>query len=208
MIKTELFINSIKKFKETEKRGSFYDMACKLLENNYEIEGYTLILATWNFARFRYFVKYFDINGFKETIYRLNPFFEKFIGMEFRNIDFDNYKNDISIIFKTLSSIPGIEFTGASKIMYLKNRKVFLMWDSYIKGEKSPKKYYYELDIVKKGFWEVKKYNNNWKSYLQFLKDMKSLYKNIVYQEKERTFAKAIDEFNYLNITIPFQKKL
>ena len=42
-------------------------------------------------------------------------------------------------IFGTLSSIKGVEYTGASKIMHLKKRCVFVMWDGYIKGEKKKK---------------------------------------------------------------------
>lgn len=44
--------------------------------------------------------------------------------------------------------ISGIEFTDASKIMHLKNRRVFVMWDMYIKG-KSKRKYYENLQIIK-----------------------------------------------------------
>lgn len=29
-----------------------------------------------------------------------------------------------------------LKYTGASKIMHLKNRAVFVMWDGYIKGNK------------------------------------------------------------------------
>ena len=205
MITDEKFIKATKEFDAIEKRGSFYNMAVNLINNNFEMEAYFLILATWNFARFRYAINDFDINGFKEKIKELDPYFNQLKDEDFRTINFDKYKEDIKYIFKTLSSIKGIEYTGASKIMHLKNRYVFVMWDGYIKGDK-PRKYYNELEIVKNGFWKYKKYRNEPESYFQFLKDMQERFKDIKFQSEEKTFAKAIDEFNYVNITLPIQK--
>lgn len=203
-IKTIKDIKTIKEFDATEKRGSFYNMAIDLLNNNFEMEAYFLILATWNFARFRYVVNDFDINGFKEKIKELNPYFDLLKDEDFRTINFDKYEDCIKKIFVNLSSIKGVEYTGGSKIMHLKNRNVFVMWDSYIKGDKL-KKYYNELEIVKNGEWEIKRYRNNPKDYFQFLKDMQERFKDINFQSNEKTFAKAIDEFNYVNITLPIK---
>jgi hypothetical protein len=204
MITDEEFTKATKEFDAIEKRGSFYNMAIGLINNNFEMEAYLLILATWNFARFRYAVTDFDINGFKEKIKELNPYFNRLKNEDFRTINFDKYKEDIKKIFVTLSSIKGVEFTGASKIMHLKNRFVFVMWDGYIKGEKR-KKYYNELKIVKNGDWEIKRYRNDPEDYFQFLKDMQERFKDLNFQSNEKTFAKAIDEFNYVNITLPIQ---
>jgi len=204
MITDEEFIEATKEFDAIEKRGSFYNMAIGLINNNFEMEAYFLILATWNFARFRYAVNDFDINGFKEKIKELNPYFNQLKDKDFRTINFDKYKEDIKKIFVTLSSIKGVEFTGASKIMHLKNRSVFVMWDGYIKGEKT-KKYYNELKIVKNGDWKIKRYLNDPENYFQFLKDMQEKFKDINFQSNKKTFAKAIDEFNYVNITLPIQ---
>jgi len=101
--------------------------------------------------------------------------------------------------------------------MHLKNTQVFVMWDSYISGQKS-KKYYKELDIVKKSSWNFKKYERNAHGYLQFLKDMQLLFKNVKWKDVEKTLAKAtdeynyvttlakaIDEYNYVTITLPIQ---
>lgn len=204
MITDEEFIKATKEFGTIEKRGSFYNMAVGLINNNFEMEAYFLILATWNFARFRYAVNDFDINGFEEKIKELNPHFDKLKDEDFRTINFDKYKEVVENIFSTLSEIKGVEYTGASKIMHLKNRCVFVMWDGYIKGEK-PNRYYNELEIVKNGDWEIKKYENYPEDYLQFLKDMQERFKDINFQSNEKTFAKAIDEFNYVNITLPIQ---
>jgi len=204
MITDEEFNKATKEFDNIEKRGSFYNMAIDLIKNNFEMEAYFLILATWNFARFRYAINSFDINGFKEEVRKLNLNFDRLKNENFRTINFDKYKKDIEKIFATLSSIKGVEFTGTSKIMHLKNRSVFIIWDGYIKGEKA-KKYYKELKIVKNGDWKIKKYQNNPENYFQFLKDMQERFKNINFQSNEKTFAKAVDEFNYVNITIPIQ---
>ena len=168
------------------------------------MEAYFLILTTWNSARFRYVVKDFDINGFKEKIKELDSYFDKLKDEDFRTITFDDYKEDIKYIFEILSSIKGIEYTGTSKIMHLKNRYVFVMWDSYIKGNK-PKKNYNNLEIVKNGNWKIKRYHNKPEDYFQFLKDMQERFKDINFQSNEKTFTKAIDEFNYVNITLHIQ---
>jgi hypothetical protein len=204
MITEQDFVEATRKFEELEKRGGFYEMAVNLMNNNFEIEAYFLILATWNFALFRFAVKDFNINGFRETIRELNQYFIRLKDENFKTINLANYKDDIKTIFETLSLIKGVEFTGASKIMHLRNRSVFIMWDGYIKGEK-PKKYYNELEIVNRGDWKFKRYRNNPEDYFQFLKDMQERFKDIKFPSPGKTFAKAIDEFNYVNITLPIQ---
>lgn len=204
MITQEEFDKAISQFDKVEGRQNFYDMAVGLFNSGFEIEAYFLILATWNFASFRYAVKGFDFDGFKKRIMGLNPHFGKLQNQEFRTINFDRYAEDIKTIYDDLSSMRGVGHTGASKIMHLKNRNVFIMWDGYIKGAK-PRKYYSELEIVKKGSWKIKKYGNKARDYLQFLKDMQELFKGITFHDNEKTFAKAVDEFNYVNITLPIQ---
>ena len=204
MITYEEFIEATKKYDEIEKRGSFYNMAIDLIKNHFEIEAYFLILATWNFAVFRYAVKDFDINLFKEKIVELNAHFERFRDETFRTINFVRYKDDIKKIYDGLSSFEGVKYTGASKIMHLKNRAVFVMWDGYIKGNK-PMKYYDKLDIVQKGDWKVMRYGNSAIDYIRFLIDIQNKFKGISFQDDNKTFAKAIDEFNYVKITLPIQ---
>ena len=205
MITDAKFAEAIKKIDILEKNGSFYKRAVNLINKGFEVDAYLFILATWNFARFRYVVKDFDINNFKQTIENLSYNFDKLKDRNSRTINFDEFKEDIKKIFESLSLIKGIEYTGASKIMHLKNREVFIMWDGYIKGDK-PRRYYNALDIVKDKDWEFKKYNNTPEDYFQFLKDMQERFKNIRFQSNEKTFAKAIDEFNYVNITLPIQE--
>ena len=204
MITDKEFSETISKFDELEKRGSFYDMAVRLMNRGFEIEAHCLFLATWNFAAFRYAVKDFDVTGFKETIKELNPYFDNMKNEDFRTIDFEKHKENIKKIFETLSEIKGVQYTGSSKVMHLRNRSVFVMWDNYISGNK-PKKYYSELEIVKRGYWRLRRYRKGAEGYLQFLKDTQELFKSVDFRDARKTFAKAIDEYNYVNITLPIQ---
>lgn len=200
MITTEKFYKTISNFPENN--GGFYDRAVKLHNNNFEIEAYLLILATWNSWCFRFGV---DINSFEAKIQAVSSHFKKLEQEEFRTINLDNYKQDIKKIYETLSSIKGIGYTGASKIMHLRNRNLFIMWDGYIKGNK-PRRYYDDLEIVTEDNLQIKKYGNGGDDYFLFLKDMQSLFKNISFKDKNRSFAKAVDEFNYVSITLPIQE--
>ena len=206
MIPQEYFDNALKEFEQLEKRGSFYPMFLNLIKNGFEIEAYLFILSTWNFARFRYAVREFDIEGFKETIRRLDRVFGKLENKDFQTIDFESYKSGISKIYGTLSSIKGIEHTGASKIMHLRLPKVFVMWDDYISGRK-PKKYYENLEITRRGYWSFKRYGRNSKGYIGFLKDMQERFKGIKCPAG-KTLPKAIDEFNYVKITLEIQRAM
>jgi len=204
MITDNEFFDATLEFDNLEKRSNFYDMAINLITNKFEIEAYILILATWNFAGFRFFLKKFNIFEFKKLLKELDPYFKKLQNEEIRTIDFDLYKADIMIIYNSLSLIEGIKYTGASKLMHLKNRNLFVMWDTYIKGSKALK-HYKQLEIVKKGVWKIKKFGDSAEDFFQFLKDMQELFKNIGFNSDKKTFAKAIDEFNYVKITLPVQ---
>ena len=41
------------------------------MKNGFEVEAYLLILATWNFARFRYAVRGFKLSNFQKIIKKL-----------------------------------------------------------------------------------------------------------------------------------------
>lgn len=162
-------------------------MFLNLMKNGFEIEAYLLMLSIWNFARFRYAVRNFNIDNFKKTTKRLDPIFKKFRTLDFKTINLIKYEKDIETLFRTLASIKGIEKTGASKLMHLKAPKVFVMWDGYIR------KHY--------GFK-----NGDADDYFNFLKKMQTTYGHVKSIE-ERTAAKLIDEHNYKTITEPILKK-
>jgi len=205
VITNEAFREAVLKFKIEESRGSFYDMAVNLFNKGFKTEAYLVILATWNFANFRYAVKNFDLIAFRDTLNFLEKNYEHLDGKEFRTAGFDALHEDIETIYNTLSAINGIRYTGSPKLMHLRNRKLFIMWDGYIRGLR-PKRYYENLDIVKKGDWEIKKYGKKAEDYVEFLKDMQKRFAHINFIESEKTFAKAVDEFNYVNITLPIQE--
>jgi len=79
------------------------------------------------------------------------------------------------------------------------------MWDTYIRGEKS-KKIYDQLEAIKNGTYQYKKYSKYSDGYIDFLQDMQDKFKKLNFINDEKTLAKAVDEFNYVNITLPLQE--
>ena len=175
------FEKTISEFQKIEDaRDQLWDRAKVLIEKGFEVEAYILILATWNFARFRYFMKNFDLREFQEVINRVNPVFNKLENTHFENIDLTDKTVviDIKFIYNQLKKIA--EQTGASKIMALKNSKLFVMWDTEIRK-------IYKID--NKGEAD---------DYIQFLIKMQKCFENIKWSGKTPPFAKAIDEYNYV----------
>ena len=187
MISQEEFNNNLEKFDKLENRGNYYPMFLNLIEKGFETEAFLFILSTWNFATFRYAMKEFDLNNFKEIVKKLKPYFEKFKKESIETINFDNYEKDIKYIFGELSKIKGIQYTGASKLMHLTIPEVFVMWDAYIR----------------KAWGFIKGESED---YFNFLKKMKQEFKDIK-KQKEGTFAKCIDEYNYVKFTLPALEK-
>jgi|SRR3989344_3403585 len=176
-------------YEKSEKRGTFYDMAKNLIEKGFEVEAFFLILATWNFATFRYAVKEFDINGFINLIKNeCDPIFNKLKNKNIENVNLDEIEDDIKELYIKLSSIKGVKYTGASKLMHLKNRHLFIMWDGFIR-----KQYGFN-----KGTPD---------DYFNFLKKMQEMTKNVKWINDNKTLAKAIDEYNYMTITFPELEK-
>jgi hypothetical protein len=125
-------------------------------------------------------MKNFDLREFQEVINRVNPIFKKLENTQFENTDFANntVATDIKYIYGQLKKIA--EQTGASKIMALKNSKLFVMWDTEIRK-------IYKID--NKGEAD---------DYTQFLIKMQEYFKDIKWTGKIPPLAKAIDEYNYV----------
>jgi hypothetical protein len=205
MITDKAFQDAVLRFKAEESRGSFYDMAVSLFNSGFKTEAYLLLLATWNFASFQYAVTKFDLVAFKSTVKSLEANFQHLDGKDIRTADFDSLREDVAVIYNALSQIKGIKYTGASKMMHLRNRELFVMWDGYIRGQK-PRKDYERLDIVKRGDWDIKEYGDSAADYLEFLRDMQNRFGSVSFRENGKSFAKAIDEFNYVSITLSLQR--
>jgi len=183
MINPEEFNQNLKKFEELENRGSYYPMFLDMIEKNMETEAFLFILSTWNFAIFRYVMKDFNLQNFKQVVQNLKPYFNKFKGASIETIDLDRHERDIKHIFTELSDIKGVQYTGASKLMHLTVPEVFIMWDGYIRKALGFKK-------------------GNAEDYFNFLKLMQKEFKGFT-KNKNRTMAKCIDEYNYVKYTLP-----
>lgn len=173
----------LKTFTKKDLRWDYYPMFLKLMDKGCEIEAYLFILATWNFACFRYAMKEFDLDVFVAKVNKLAPLFERMNSEDFASMDIDKYSIEIKTIFKTLADIKGIQLTGAPKLMHLKLPRVFVMWDSYIRDA-----YGYV--------------NGNADDYVCFLKEMQGKFSGRKVPA-DRTLAKAIDEHNYKRYTMP-----
>lgn len=178
-----LIKKKLKTFNEKELRCDFYPMFLNLMDKGCQIEAYMFILSTWNFARFRYAMKKFNLGSFHDKIKQLEPLFKKMQHEDFAAIDFDRYAIEIKTIFKTLARIKGIEITGAPKLMHLKLPKVFVMWDSYIRKALGYKK-------------------GSAYDYICFLKEMQKKFCNCN-APSNKTLAKAIDEYNFDKYSAP-----
>lgn len=180
-IKQEDFDDTVKKFSNLEdSRDQLWDRAQCMIEKGFEVEAYILILATWNFARFRFITKTFKIEKFLEVMQETSPVFEKIKNKRFEELDFRDEATilDIKFIYTELKKIA--EQTGATKIMALKNSNLFVMWDTEIR------KMYKIGD------------RTSAEDYLKFLEKMQYLFSDIEIKEKTKSLAKAIDEYNYV----------
>lgn len=171
----------IHNFSQKELKGDFYPMFLKMMDKGLETEAMLFMLSTWNFARFRYALRSFDLPNFEKTLETLEPLFVKLKNEKFETINFDHYSKDIQKIFGSLSKIKGIEKTGAPKLMHLKAPKLFVMWDGYIRN-------HYGFKI------------GDAEEYLEFIKIMQEKFSGVK-PVNGRTVAKLIDEHNYTTIT-------
>ena len=110
-------------------------MALKLIDGGFEIEAYILFLSTWNFAAFKFAVKNFDLIGFRGAITECKELLMEAYGKEFRQADFDKISPVVEKAYDKLSSRRGIGYTGASKVLHLMNKRLFIMWDKSIREE-------------------------------------------------------------------------
>jgi len=177
-----------KEFEEREGRASFYDIALKIVEE-YLLQASIIILATWNISRFRFIVSNSkNLIDLENSIEKCKPLFNKIKNANIQKTNLDEIKDTIIQIYNTLSKVKGVEYTGASKVMHLLNRNLVVVWDSYIRKEFNYK-------------------DANAETYFDFLKKMQEKFKNIEWEEQNKTLAKAIDEYNYVVISLPELEK-
>jgi hypothetical protein len=178
----ETLKKACKRFKkENEPKASYYDIALEIVDA-YPIQASIIILATWNSGRFRYMQS--DTQNLLElqkAIKECEPLFGKVKEENFKTVKFDEIGDTVKRIYSTFSKVKGVEYTGASKVMHLLNRELFVMWDDPIRNNLG--------------------YGNTDEDYLNFLKDMQDKFKNTKWTMPKKTLAKAIDEYN--EVTIP-----
>jgi len=205
MISQSALNKAVAEFQTREGRAKFFLMAEHLIAEGFEVEACILLLATWNTARFRIVVTRFDVDEFRRTLIQLGKHFGALRKQSIESIDLSKYGARIKTIFGALSKIKGVEFTGATKVMHLKNPKLFIMWDTYIRGA-ATKRYYDQLPIAQSGEWSHVKYGTSAEEYLRFVEDVKGRFGHLNPPSDTKSLAKAIDEFNYVNITLPIQE--
>jgi hypothetical protein len=184
----ETLKRACEEYKTEEGRASFYDVALEIADA-YPLQASIILLAVWNTARFRFMASdRQNLNDLQNAIAKCKPLFNILNGKNFKTVNFDEIKDTVKRIYSTLSRVKGVEYTGASKVMHLANRDLFVMWD-----RKTREKY---------GYYVADK-----KEYLSFLKQMQGTFGDIEWDMPNKTLAKAIDEYNQATITIPKRQK-
>lgn len=180
-VNIETLKQKCEEFKRVEGRASFFDIAEEIV-NEYPLQASIIVLATWNVGRFRFMVSdNKNLVDLKNAIEECKPLFEKIKDKDFRSTNFDEIKDVVKKIYYILSKVKGVEYTGASKIMHLFNKNLFVMWDSYIRDE-------YE-------------YGTTAEDFSNFQMHMQKKFGGVEWNEPNKTLAKAVDEFNYVTIT-------
>jgi hypothetical protein len=161
-----------------ELRNRVYFWCLELIEEGKIIQAIILMLATWNFAHFRYHMKDFRIREFEDTINDCD--FSYFRDLRFEQIDFNNaeIRQKIQSIYDTLSEYDGVSHVGSTKIMHIICPNMFVMWDTKIRRH-----------------YKCEKSSNE---YLRFLIEMQNKYNNNEFEglDDDVTIPRAIDLYN------------
>jgi hypothetical protein len=160
-------------------RDEIYWWSLELVEKGFRVQGIFLLLATWNFAYFRYHMTEFDLYSFKAVLDSCD--FDFFINKSFESIDLSDQaiSEKIKSIYKKLSDFDGIRYVGASKVMHLLNAHLFVMWDKKIID-------HYRAKTTPDG-------------YLDFMRKMQKMYRDAEFKNLRTdgvTIPRAIDICN------------
>ncbi len=191
-------------FERVEPRGGFYSLARGLVEKGFALEGCILILATWNAGRFS--KVHFEIDDLRNALADLRDDFSALAGYTIQTIQLGSHRNRIEAMFNRLAKIRGVEYTGAPKVLHLMLPELFVPWDAYIRGGSDKKdRLYVGLPCVNSKKWCLVRYDQNGCGYVDFLLDMQSRVRDLVYSTSGKTLAKILDEWHYVQVTIPIQ---
>ena len=114
-----------------ELRDKVYDWTLELINEGKLLQGLILMLATWNFANFRYAMKTFPLEDFEKSLKKCN--FDSFNGKLFEEANLEEIKSRLIEVYNELSKFQGIKYVGATKIMHFLCPKLFVMWDKKIR---------------------------------------------------------------------------
>jgi hypothetical protein len=186
-LKLETFMQTCQKFRVAEGRASYYDIALEIV-NDHPFQAVLIILATWNVARWRFMASGGEnIAELRNAIDKSEPLLNQLKADEFQTVNFDNIEPEVKALYEMFAKIKGVEYTGATKVLHLLHPRLFVMWDAPIREQ-------YKVGTSSDG-------------YFQFLKEMQTHFNHLGWSSSDRTFAKAIDEYNQATITLPKNEK-
>lgn len=217
--KIKIFSETIYKFNKSEPCAEFINIARKMFEKGNRSEAALLLLSTWNYNNFKKTLKDFNYDKFEFVMKCLEVDLEEFSNVNFEKMNLTMERTKIVNIFNRVCDISivnsdseygSIGSTGAAKILYLYRPNQFIMWDSHIRGEDSKDKYLKldNIDFYKPIFINdsYPKFHGNGQGYYDFLCKMQKLFCSSEFKEiavqSNKSMAKAIDEFNFLNISL------
>jgi len=205
-VTTGTFKRATKEFDKIEDaRGKLYYNALRLINAGLVLDAHILILATWNTAAFRYALRKFNLEAYQQTVHSISSDLTPLRASDLIHTDLAPHRPLILKSFTALKNIRGVGVTGASKVLHLINTGLFLPWDNYIRGQKM-RKDFKNLTVVRRGFWPSGKFEGNGRGYYKFLLMCQQKFRHLVFHDSQKTYAKQIDEFNFVNITVPLQK--
>jgi hypothetical protein len=178
-----------------------YQLALGLLRAGHELEACVLFLAVLNFRMFQR-ARDPDIDSLRKVLHKLQGDFAELAKYSIQTIDLTKHRDRIAGIYEKLKLITGVGDTGAAKLMHLKLPELFVMWDSYIRGEHRREDYDALLCVAAR-MWSFRKYKKTGSDYVRFLFNVQSCIRDLSYPTAPRTLAKIIDEWHYINITSP-----
>lgn len=127
--------------------------------------------------------------NFENVLARLQPSFSQFDGLEFRTLDLNLYQLQIELIFNELSSIAGVQYTGAPKVMHMICPKVFVMWDSLTRGDLPRYRY---ANLPPNNPWNYRRFEKSAAGFVDFLKEMQLHFQQIPFASTNKTLRKQL----------------
>lgn len=217
--KLKHFSKTINTFGRSEPRAEFMKIAREIFEKGYRTDAALLLLSTWNYNNFKRTLKEFNYDNFEFVLKCLEFNLDNFTSNPFEDMNLTMERTKIINLFNCLcdtsivnegSEFGSIGSTGAAKILYLFKPNQFIMWDSHIRGEDSKEKYkeLENIEFYKPIFKEGKypTFNDDGLGYYNFLCEMQKLFCSHEFKEiavqSNKSLAKCIDEFNFINISL------